>query len=88
VRHALDSYRKAMELGADDPRISLALGRLCEEMENFEEARRHYAAALARNPAEPDARAGLARLASRQEESAAEEPRRRWTLSSIFGHRR
>jgi len=88
LRHALDSYRKAMELGADDPRISLALGRLCEEMENFEEARRHYAAALARNPAEPDARAGLARLASRQEESAAEEPRRRWTLSSIFGHRR
>ena len=66
LRHAFDSYRKAMELGAEDPRISVALGRLCEEMEQFDEARRHYESALARNPAEPDARGGLARLSVRR----------------------
>jgi cytochrome c-type biogenesis protein CcmH/NrfG len=55
-----------MELGAEDPRISVALGRLCEEMEQFDEARRHYESALARNPAEPDARGGLARLSVRR----------------------
>ena len=93
LRHAVDSYRKAMDLGAEDPRISLALGRLCEEMENFDEARRHYESALARNPAEPDARAGLARLAGRREDvdserSGAEARRRRWSLSSLFGQRR
>jgi curved DNA-binding protein CbpA len=92
LRHAADSYRKAMELGAEDGRISLALGRLCEEMENFGEARRHYESALARNPAEPDARAGLARLAARTDAGSPDESfgevRRRWSLSSLFGHRR
>jgi curved DNA-binding protein CbpA len=92
LRHAVDSYRKAMELGPEDGRISLALGRLCEEMENFEEARRHYESALARNPAEPDARAGLARLAARAGDDADGEDfhavRRRWSLSSLFGPRR
>ncbi len=90
LRHAVDSYRKAVELGAEDGRISLALGRLCEEMENFDEARRHYESALARNPAEPDARAGLARLSGRPdaaEQVHAEARRRRWSLASLFGPR-
>ncbi|HEX2254122.1 MAG TPA: DnaJ domain-containing protein, partial [Thermoanaerobaculia bacterium] len=62
LRHALDSYRRAMELGADDPRISVALGRICEEMGQADEARRHFEAALARAPSDPEARAGMARL--------------------------
>jgi tetratricopeptide (TPR) repeat protein len=76
LRHALDSYRKALDLGAEDPRISIALGRLCEEMEQFEEARRHYESALGQNPAEPDARAGLARLSVRT--GGEEEKPRSW----------
>ena len=62
LRHAADSYRKAMDLGADDPRISVALGRICEEMGQGEEATRHYRAALARDADGTEARAGLARL--------------------------
>ena len=62
LRHAVDSYRRALDLGADDPRIAVALGRLCEEMEQADEAERHYRAALARDPQDADARAGLARL--------------------------
>lgn len=89
LRHAMDSYRKAMELGAEDGRISLALGRLCEEMENFEEARRHYQAALAANPAETDARAGLARLLGREETEGEDRGSpARWSLSNLLGRRR
>ncbi|HEX2164814.1 MAG TPA: DnaJ domain-containing protein, partial [Thermoanaerobaculia bacterium] len=62
LRHAMDSYRRALDLGADDARTSVALGRLCEEMDQREEALRHYRAALARDPGETEARAGLARL--------------------------
>jgi len=87
LRHAMDSYRKAVELGAEDPRISVALGRLCEEMENFAEARRHYDAALSRNPADPDARAGMARLSVREERSEEDQPRR-WSLASLFVRRK
>lgn len=86
LRHALHSYRKAVELGADDSPTSLALGRLCEAMENFAEARRHYEAALAKNPAEPDARAGLARLTS-LEGASNEGPRSRWSIGSLFRKR-
>lgn len=88
LRHAMDSYRKAMDLGAEAPRISVALGRLCEEMENFDEARRHYQAALNHNPAEPDARAGLARLAARERSEGGggdEEGGRHWSLGWLFG---
>ncbi|HUO85905.1 MAG TPA: DnaJ domain-containing protein, partial [Thermoanaerobaculia bacterium] len=42
LRHAVDSYRRALDLGADDGRVSVALGRLCEEMEQLDEAERHY----------------------------------------------
>lgn len=83
LRHALDSYRKALDLGAEGPRVSVALGRLCEEMENYDEARRHYEAALAKNPAEPDARAGMARLSARQDEEGGDRPRR-FSLGGLF----
>ncbi len=86
LRHAMDSYRKAMDLGAEDSRIALALGRICEAMENYEEARRHYESALAKNPVDPDARAGIARLAGRQEDSE-EAPRQRWSIGSLFRKR-
>jgi curved DNA-binding protein CbpA len=62
LRHAVDSYRRALDLGADDGRVSVALGRLCEEMEQLDEAERHYRSALARDPHDTAARAGLARL--------------------------
>lgn len=92
LRHAMDSYRKAMDLGAEDPRISIALGRLCEEMENYGEARRHYQSALSHNPAEPDARAGLARLAARERgedgEGEGEGGAKRWGLGWLFGRGR
>lgn len=62
LRHAVDSYRRALDLGADDSRVAVALGRLCEEMEQLDEAERHYRAALGHDPQDADARAGLARL--------------------------
>ena len=77
LRHAADSYRKAMDLGADDSRTSVALGRICEEMGQSEEAKRHYRAALARDPAETEARAGLARLGGEREEKGG--------LTGLFG---
>jgi tetratricopeptide (TPR) repeat protein len=62
LRHARDSYWRAVEMGAAEPAVSVALGRICEELDEPEEARRHYEGVLARDPADPEARAGLARL--------------------------
>lgn len=81
LRHAVDSYRRALDLGAEDPRIAVALGRLCEEMEQYAEAERHYRAALARDPHDADARAGLARLTGGGE-------RKPGALGGLFGRGR
>jgi tetratricopeptide (TPR) repeat protein len=77
TRQAADSYRKAIELGGDEPWARVALGQLCETMERYEEARRHYEQALAKMPGEPEALAGLARISA----LVAPEPRRR----GLFG---
>jgi tetratricopeptide (TPR) repeat protein len=81
LRHAVDSYRRALDLGAEDPRIAVALGRLCEEMEQYAEAERHYRAAVARDPHDADARAGLARLTGGGE-------RKPGALGGLFGRGR
>lgn len=80
LRHAVDSYRRALDLGAEDGRIAVALGRLCEEMEQLDEAERHYRSALARDPHDTDARAGLARLTGGE--------RRPGALAGLFGRGR
>jgi hypothetical protein len=77
LRHAVDSYRRALDLGADDGRVAIALGRLCEEMEQLDEAERHYRSALARDPHDTDARAGLARLTGGERKPGA--------LAGLFG---
>jgi hypothetical protein len=80
LRHAVDSYRRALDLGAEDGRIAVALGRLCEEMEQLDEAERHYRSALARDPHDTEARAGLARLTGGE--------RRPGALAGLFGRGR
>lgn len=80
LRHAVDSYRRALDLGADDGRVAVALGRLCEEMEQLDEAERHYRAALARDPHDTDARAGIARLTGGE--------RKPGSLAGLFGRGR
>ena len=82
LRHAADSYRRAIELGAGEPGVRVALGRLREEMGEVAEARRNYREALAIMPADPAALAGLARL------STVETPEpRRWRLADLFRRR-
>jgi tetratricopeptide (TPR) repeat protein len=63
LRQAADAYRKALELGGDDPRVRVALAQTLEAMGHLPEARRHYESALARMPADPEALAGIARVA-------------------------
>ena len=46
LRHAADSYRRAIELGAGEPGVRVALGRLREELGQIPEARRCYEEAL------------------------------------------
>lgn len=89
LRHAADSYRKAVDLGAGDVRISVALGRICEEMGQTEEAKRHYHSALARNPSDTDARAGLARLGGEAAKRGGEKSgeKRGGGLTGLFGRR-
>jgi tetratricopeptide (TPR) repeat protein len=71
VRQAVDSYQKAIALGGDDPRVRTALGRLLETLGQLDQARHEYKAALEGMPADPEALAGLARIA------AAAKPERR-----------
>jgi curved DNA-binding protein CbpA len=73
LRHARDSYRRALLLGADDPGLRVALARVHEDLEELEEARRLYQEALSRDPADAEARAGLERL-------TPDEPPRRFGL--------
>lgn len=81
-RAAVDSYRKAIDLGYPDPRIWTALGRVYEEMGDPERARHHYKTALDRRPSDEEAEAGLARL------EEAEPPRRRGLFGFLGGKRR
>ena len=56
------ALRRAMALGLDRPEVFLVLGRLLTVQQRREEAREAFEAALARNPAYPDAHRDLAQL--------------------------
>lgn len=82
VRQAIDSYRRVIELGGDEPMVRTTLGNLLETMGQVDEARREYQAALAGMPADPEALAGLARIGGA---AKSERKRRRGWLSRLFG---
>ncbi len=61
-RHAVESYRRAVELDPDNAGTRAAYGNLLEEMDRPSEAREQYREALELMPDNPDAQAGLDRL--------------------------
>ncbi len=61
-RHAVESYRRAVELDPDNAGTRTAYGTLLEEMDLLEEAREQYREALDLMSDNPDAQAGLDRL--------------------------
>ncbi len=61
-RHAVESYRRAVELDPDDAGTRVAYGTLLEEMDQGDKAREQYREALVLMPDNPDAQAGLDRL--------------------------
>ena len=61
-RHAVESYRRAVELDPDNAGTRAAYGTLLEEMDRRDEARKQYQEALELMPDNPDAQAGLDRL--------------------------
>ncbi len=63
-RHAVESYRQAVELDPDDAGTRAAYGTLLEEMDRRDEAREQYREALELMPDNPDAKSGLDRLGS------------------------
>ncbi len=63
-RHAVESYRRAVELDPDNAGVRAAYGTLLEEMDRRDEARDQYKEALELMPDNPDAQAGLDRLGS------------------------
>ncbi len=61
-RHAVESYRRAVELDPDNAGTRAAYGTLLEEMDRGDDARKQYKEALDLMPDNPDAQAGLDRL--------------------------
>ncbi len=61
-RHAVESYRRAVELDPDNAGTRAAYGTLLEEMDRRDDAREQYKEALELMPDNPDAQAGLDRL--------------------------
>ena len=82
LRLAADSYRRAIELGAGEPAVRVALGQLREELGQLPEARRRYEEALAITPGDPEALAGLARV-----NAVAPPAPKRWRFSDLFKRR-
>lgn len=60
--HALESYRRAIELGPDDAGIRFSFASLLEDMDRGGEAREQYQQALELMPGHVGAREGLERL--------------------------
>lgn len=60
--HAVESYRKAVELAPEDAGVRFGLAALLEEMDQSEEALEHYRAVLEAMPAHAGAREALERL--------------------------
>ncbi len=61
-RHAVESYRRAVELDADNAGTRAAFGTLLEEMDRRDEAREQYREALLLMPDNVEAQNGLERL--------------------------
>ncbi len=61
-RHAVESYRRAIELDSDDAGIRVGFGQLLEQMGLVQESRDQYRAALQVMPENVEARLGLDRL--------------------------
>ncbi|MEM7052112.1 MAG: tetratricopeptide repeat protein [Acidobacteriota bacterium] len=74
LRRAAESYRTAIELGANEADTWNALGRVHEKMGQFEQARLQFRAALKRMPGDPEAEAGLARIAALRPDGEAPTP--------------
>ena len=62
--HAVESYRRSVELDPENAGTRVAYGKLLEEMDHRDKAREQYQAALELMPDNPDAQAGIARLGS------------------------
>ena len=61
-RHAVESYRQAVELAPDDAGLHLALGKVLEDEDQVDEARAHYEKALELMPDNVAASEALGRL--------------------------
>ncbi len=61
-RHAVESYRRAVQLQPGDAGLLTGYGLVLEEMERFDEAREQFKAALEAMPDHPEARSALERL--------------------------
>lgn len=73
LRHAVESFRKALELDGDDPDIRLRLAQVLEEMGRMQESRLHYRRVLVDAMDEgvtAQAEAGLARLEASERKAA------------------
>jgi len=59
---AIDAYNRLAQLLPDDPDVEFALAIVCENSGSFDEARRHLAKVLARDPRSADALLASARV--------------------------
>lgn len=64
-RHAIQSFRSAIELAPDDAGLHLGLARVLEEEDHLDEAREAYQRCLEIMPDNPKAQSGLQRLGGR-----------------------
>ncbi len=60
--HAVESFRRSIELDPENAGTRVAYGKLLEEMDGRDEARKQYQEALELMPDHPEAQAGLNRL--------------------------
>ena len=61
-KHAIESFRRAIELSPDDPGIRAGYGEVLEHMERFDEAKAQYKTALELMPDNIMAQSGLDRI--------------------------
>jgi tetratricopeptide (TPR) repeat protein len=83
-RHAVGSFRNALELDPDNAGYQLALAKVYESVEQIDEAKEAYARTLELMPSNVDAQVGLDRLASG---GGGEAPRQRG-LRGVLGRRK
>ena len=82
LQHAVANFERAVEMSPDDAGIRVAFGKVLEDLERNEEARREYGAALDLMPDNIAARDGLDRL------GGAAAPRGAGDFKSLFSRNR